>query len=106
MPTPMPDVCVRTPPGTGPSGVSLVHALAVEAPAVERTLQALVDDGSADPEMGAEMRAVGVDDVRLPADGPVDDEVLAEGAHGANVSRRHVVRPAQLEPTGRPHRQR
>ena len=73
-------------------------SLAGEAPLVERALDQVADDLAAHGDVRAEVRAIGVLQVRTAVLVAPQREVAAEIAHGADLPRRQVGRIAHVEP--------
>src|SRR5690606_26388787 len=69
-------------------------------------LHALPGHPAAVADVRAEVGAVRVEDVQVAAVTPVGRQLLAEVAEGHGAAGREVARPADLEPPGRPPRER
>jgi hypothetical protein len=83
-----------------------VAALLAPLPPVERTLQHLADDFAAETQVCAEVLAVGVHRGQLTGLGAPGNHLLAEVLHLVDITGADLVRPANLKPSGRFHRQR
>src|SRR5262249_37784001 len=68
------------------------------APAVERAADGVADDAAAFAEVGAEVRAVGVEGVRGAGGVAVEDEVVVEVAERACLARGELVGAGDDEP--------
>src|SRR5262249_18062598 len=75
-------------------------ASAVEAPGVKRTLDAISDDGAVHAEMGAKMRAVGIEDAYGAVFAAEADQLAAEVAHALDLAHGEFVGKRHDEPTG------
>jgi hypothetical protein len=64
-------------------------------------LERALDHAAADPEMGPEMRAVGVEDVVRPFRRAKQDEVTSQGSQGPYRAPRHLSGAGDAKPAAR-----
>ncbi len=95
----------KTQPLVGPirlvgGDVGVVAVGSPPAPAVERTLDAVADDGAAMPDVRTEVLAVPFEHVQLAGLVAIDHQVLAEVSQRPDVTDGVLRRPADHEPAG------
>jgi len=83
-----------------------VASLPAPLPPVEGALQHLADDLATVTQVRPKVFAVGVHRGELAGLGPPGDHLLVEVLHLDDVADADLVRPGDLEPSGRLHRQR
>uniref|UniRef100_A0A2M4D1Y4 Putative secreted protein n=1 Tax=Anopheles darlingi TaxID=43151 RepID=A0A2M4D1Y4_ANODA len=87
--------------GSAVRDVGALPVLSAERPVVERTLDAVTPDDTANTEVRPEMGTVGIEDVHGTGERPEDGQVLAETVDGPGAARSELLRFQHREPTVR-----